>query len=151
MLGHRTHYKNLQHYVGQDAQIDPVWIPVEPFAHDLWQKLPVVKHNWTLLSSLRARAALKIALKRGPLDLIYFHTQVMMLAAGSMMKQIRTVASLDATPIGMDSLDGGYGAHQRNARVERWKNAANSRRWGCAIVCSPGAIGCRVRSSAITG
>ena len=130
ILGHRTHYKNLQHYVASDSEIEPVWIPIEPFAHDLWQKLPMVRNNWTLLSSLRARSGLKRAMRDGPLDLIFFHTQVMMLAAGSMMKRIPTVASLDATPIGMDTLDGGYGEHHRVMKIERVKNAANKRALG---------------------
>ena len=125
ILGHRTHYNNLQHFVAQDSAIEPVWIPIEPWARDVWQKLPIVKNNWTLLSSLRARSALAAAMKRGKVDLIYFHTQVMMLAASRMMRQIPTVASLDATPIGMDSLDAGYGEHRRNANVEWMKNSAN--------------------------
>ena len=127
ILGHRTHYKNLQHYVAQDTEIDPVWIPIEPWARDIWQKLPVVKNNWTLLSSLRARSALAMALKEGSIDLIYFHTQVMMLGASKTMRQIPTVASLDATPIGMDSLDAGYGERRRNANVEWIKNSVNGR------------------------
>src|SRR5262245_46145019 len=54
-LGHVTHAKNLLQGIENDPEIVPTWIPVEFSAQDRWQNMPLVKSNWTLRASLRAR------------------------------------------------------------------------------------------------
>lgn len=127
-LGHVTHDRNLRSWAAQDAALDPVWMPVEFSAQDRWQKMPGVRGNWSLRASLRARDAVKAALREQPLDALFFHTQVTALFASRLMRNIPTVVSMDATPINVDSVGSAYD-HQPsgNARIEALKNALNRR------------------------
>lgn len=122
MLGHITHYQNLRHWVTQDPSICPAWMPIEAGKNDVWERLPVVRSNWSLQSSLRARDAIRATLRSQPLDALFLHTQTIGLFAPPFMQQIPTVVSTDATPLNYDTVGAGY-QHKvgGNALLERRK------------------------------
>jgi glycosyltransferase involved in cell wall biosynthesis len=127
-LGHVTHDRNLRHWASGDDSLAPEWMPVAFDAEDRWQRAPVVGNNWTLRASLRARGQAAAALKQRKLDGLFFHTQVTALFAGSFMRRIPTVVSLDATPVNVDSVGAAYDhAPSANSRVEALKNTLNRR------------------------
>jgi hypothetical protein len=97
-LGHVTHTQNFRHWVELDAEVVPTWIPVSFSAPDHWNKAPLVRDNWTLRASLRARAQVQAVLRSERLDGLFFHTQVTALFAQRLMDRIPTVVSMDAQP-----------------------------------------------------
>jgi glycosyltransferase involved in cell wall biosynthesis len=112
MLGHVTHYQNLQQWVTQDPSICPTWMPIEAGKKDLWEQIPIVRTNWSLQSSLRARDAIRSAL----------HTQTLALFALPIMQRIPTIISTDATPLNYDGVGEAY-EHKvgGNSLIERQK------------------------------
>lgn len=125
-LGHITHAKNLHQWMVSDPEIIPTWIPVDFSAPDRWENMPVVRNNWTVRASLRARAQVKAALSDTTLDAIIFHTPVTAIFCWPVMGRIPSVVSMDATPINIDSIGKPYD-HTPSAftPLERLKNAVN--------------------------
>jgi glycosyltransferase involved in cell wall biosynthesis len=121
-LGHVTHYQNLKHWVAADGNICPIWMPVGDKVNDIWEYLPVIRKNWSLQVSLRARDAIKVARRTQSLDALFLHTQTLALFATPLMRQIPTVISTDATPFNYDTVGGGYN-HKvgGNSLIERRK------------------------------
>ncbi len=125
-LGHGTHYRNLQRYVSEDARIAPIWMPIHFEATGVMRLLPLVRSNWSARASLLARQAVQRARRRSQIDALFFHTQVTSLLAGSLMRAIPTIISLDATPINYDSVGQFYG-HASGGPLEGLKFRANVR------------------------
>lgn len=121
-LGHVTHYQNLKRWVATDADISPIWMPIGDDVNDLWQYLPIIRKNWSLQVSLRARDAIKAARRSQPLDALFLHTQTLALFATPLMRQIPTIISTDATPFNYDTVGTGYN-HKvgGNSLIERRK------------------------------
>lgn len=127
-LGHITHAKNLKYWLDRDSDVIPTWIPITYDVQDRWDKVPVVKNNWTLRASLRARDQVRAALRTTKLDGLFYHTQVISLFAQQLMTEIPTVVSMDATPLNFDSIGGPYAHRPSSFRpVESFKNALNRR------------------------
>ena len=116
-LGHITHAQNLAQVVSQHSDIESVWMPIEFTNNDLYEKLPGVKNNWTLRSSLRARRALKLNADSPKLDALMIHTGTIGLFCSPWMRKIPTIVSLDATPNNIDKLGSGY-SHTRDSAIE---------------------------------
>jgi glycosyltransferase involved in cell wall biosynthesis len=131
-LGNATFAMHLREWAQRDPQIEAVFASVDSFADDVWQKIPGVRRNWTVLGSLRARAALRELEAGGECEALYVHTQILALFLRRQMHRTPTVLSLDATPINMDQLDPGYGTTKRIAAFERVKNAINARTYRVA-------------------
>src|SRR5207245_5546843 len=72
---------------------------------------PLVRSNWSVRASWRARRALDSVLHTEPHRAILFHTQVASLFSTSVMRRIPSIVSLDATPINYDSV-GRYYNHR---------------------------------------
>jgi glycosyltransferase involved in cell wall biosynthesis len=108
LLGHVTHYQNLKHWVAQDNTISPTWMPIEAGKDDIWNRVPLVRRNWSLQSSLRARDAIRATLRTQSLDALFLHTQTVSLFASSFTQHIPTVISTDATPFNYDTVGAGY-------------------------------------------
>lgn len=125
-LGHVTHHQNLVRWVAEDADICPIWMPIETERADLWEKLPVIRGNWSLKSSLRARDALRAALREKPIDALFIHTQTVALYSVPFMQAIPTIISLDATPLNYDTVGAEYGHNAGNhSWLDRRKYAWN--------------------------
>lgn len=107
-LGHITHYQNLVRWIAEDADIHPTWMPIKTGENDRWERMPIIRNNWSLQASLRARDAIKAALQVQPLDALFLHTQTLALFGFPFMKHIPTVISTDATPLNYDSVGEGY-------------------------------------------
>ncbi|MCC6730429.1 MAG: glycosyltransferase family 4 protein [Chthonomonadales bacterium] len=132
-LGHVTHDRNLRQHAALDPLLAPEWLPVEYGARDAWQRAPVVRSNWTLRASLRARDALRGLFRAGQPDVLFMHTQVTALLAPPFMRRVPTVVSLDATPLNVDTLGAAYDHRpSRVVPVERWKNRLTRRTFGAA-------------------
>ena len=108
-LGHVTHHKNLERWAADRGDMEPVWLPIAVSQPDLWERLPVVKSNWSLKASLRARASVARARRSGPLDALFFHTQTTALFSIGAMRNVPSVVSLDATPKNYDVVAAAYG------------------------------------------
>jgi hypothetical protein len=108
-LGHVTHYRNLRDFAAQQSAINPIWLPIPFDVQGPMRLLPLVRSNWSVRASLRARSSLDRVLSRTHLDAVLFHTQVTSLFSCSVMRRIPTVISLDATPINYDSVGKYYG------------------------------------------
>ena len=127
-LGHITHAKNLYARIEQDAEVIPTWLPISYEQRDRWDRVPVVKGNWTLKSSLRARQQVQAALRTTRLDALFYHTQVTALFSGGLMADIPTIVSLDATPLNFDTIGSPYNHKPSSfALLESFKNALNRR------------------------
>jgi glycosyltransferase involved in cell wall biosynthesis len=127
-LGQVTHTQNFQQWVAKDQDVAATWIPVSFDEPDYWRETPVVRTNWTLRASLRARSRVQALLRNGGLDGLFFHTQVTALFAHGIMGRVPTVVSMDATPINFDSIGLPYN-HRPSAYapVEALKNALTRR------------------------
>ena len=122
MLGHITHYQNLRQWTMQDPSVCPTWLPIKAGKKDIWEHMPIVRANWSLQSSLRARDAIRAALRAQPLDALLLHTQTLALFALPIMQRIPTVISTDATPLNFDRVGEAY-EHKvgGNSLIERQK------------------------------
>ena len=119
-LGHIVHDRRLRLEIAQDLSIEAQWMPLAPWADDRWQKIPVIKNNFTLLSGFRARDHL--LRQKSTFDALYCHTQEAALLLGKFMKRIPTILSMDATPINMDSIGHAYGHFAGTGVGERVKH-----------------------------
>ena len=98
-LGHRTHLRSLKDHISPACGINPQWVPVEPYALDVWSRLPYIRHQTPLSWSGRAAGRILAARRRGePIDLIYLHTVNIALAARFVARRIPLIISLDGTP-----------------------------------------------------
>jgi glycosyltransferase involved in cell wall biosynthesis len=108
-LGHVTHYRNLRNCAAGRADVAPEWLPIAFDVSGPTRLVPLMRSNWSVRASWRARRALDAAHSREALDAIVFHTQVTSLFSRAYMRQTPTIISLDATPINYDSVGTAYG------------------------------------------
>ena len=47
-LGQVTHYQNLTRWVAEDADIHPTWMPIQTGENDIWERMPIIRNNWSL-------------------------------------------------------------------------------------------------------
>ena len=109
MLGHVTHHQNLARWAKEEPDIEPFWMPVQAEAPDLWEKAPIIRNNWSLKASLRARGLLDEAFAKRQFDALFLHTQTTALFAKKAMRKVPSIVSIDATPINYDSVGEAYG------------------------------------------
>jgi glycosyltransferase involved in cell wall biosynthesis len=115
------------------VDVIPTWIPVSYDIQDRWDKVPVVRRNWTLRASIRAREQVLAALRSTRLDGLFFHTQVTAIFAHRLMADMPTVVSMDATPLNFDSIGSPYDHRPSQfGLLESFKNALNRRAFGQA-------------------
>ena len=127
-LGHITHHKNLERRISQRADIEPHWLPIAVSEPDVWQNTPIVKGNWSLKASLRARGSLTDLSRAHRMDALFFHTQTTALFSVKFMRRIPSIVSLDATPLNYDTVAPGYGDSAGNGgwlerRKYEWNRA----------------------------
>jgi glycosyltransferase involved in cell wall biosynthesis len=118
-LGHIVHDQRMRLEVAKRPRIQPVWMPILPWNDDRWQKLPLIRSNFTLLSGFRARDQFRR--QAGSFSALYCHTQEAAVLLGTHMKRIPTILSLDATPINMDSFGHLYGRGRRSGATDHAK------------------------------
>ena len=70
--------------------------------------VPLLRGNWSVRASWRARRALGAALARHAHDAVVFHTQVTSLFSMPVIRRLPSVVSLDATPINYDTVGQHY-------------------------------------------
>jgi glycosyltransferase involved in cell wall biosynthesis len=127
-LGQITHTQNFQHWIGRDADVVPTWMLISYEVRGGWASVPVIGRNWTVQASVRARAAVRKALRTQDFDALFFHTQVTALFAHGLMQRIPTVVSMDATPLNFDVIGRHYGHEpSTSGRVESLKNTLTRR------------------------
>jgi glycosyltransferase involved in cell wall biosynthesis len=107
-LGHVTHSRNLMAAAQARATLSPTWLPVPFAATGTARMIPLLRSNWSVRASWRARRALDQALAEASHDAIVFHTQVTALFSVAHMRRIPSVVSLDATPINYDTVGASY-------------------------------------------
>jgi glycosyltransferase involved in cell wall biosynthesis len=107
-LGHRTHYRNLQRNLNGLAGFAPTWVPIEYDATDLVSRLPPFSRYIALQASIKARQKLRAVRPPVAWDAIYYHTQTAALLS-PFHGSAPTVISMDATPIGYDTIGQYYG------------------------------------------
>ncbi len=119
-LGHVAYGMNLRAALAHRDDLDIVWLEV-PYEPSGFERLPLLRSNWTLRGSLRARRLLHDAVREGQLDALFIHTQTVSLFAGGFMSRIPTLLSLDATPLNLDTLAGAYAHSVSHPAIERVK------------------------------
>lgn len=124
-LGHRTHYRNLLRYVRTDDTVKPTWLPIEFAVPSRWQRLPIVRSNWSVRASILAHREVRRARRKTRLDAIFYHTQVTSLLS-PWSSDLPTIISLDATPINYDTVGAFYG-HRSGGPLEQLKFRLNKR------------------------
>lgn len=130
-LGHVTHYRNLREFTDQQTDVDPVWLPIPFDVRGAARMVPMLRSNWSVRASWRARRALDAS--RGHLDAVVFHTQVTSLFSVGVMRRIPTLISLDATPINYDSVGEYYGHRPAgDGLLDRQKYQLNRRAFHAA-------------------
>lgn len=125
-LGHVTHTKNLETNVSQDPSVNAHWLKV-PFEREGLARWVPGYGNWTIRAGLRAKAQVRDLIKRQPVDVLFFHTQVQAVFSVDRMRHTPTVISLDATPINYDSLGQYYDHEPGPDWLERLKFRLNRR------------------------
>jgi glycosyltransferase involved in cell wall biosynthesis len=128
LLGHSTFFDQVRRVAEADPSIELVAMPIAFEASGRFDRFPPMS-NWTVRASLRARTALRTA---GPLDALIIHTQTAALGALSVMRQVPTLLSTDATPANMDELGAAYGHATSASPVERVKRRALTRVFSAA-------------------
>jgi glycosyltransferase involved in cell wall biosynthesis len=103
-LGHVTHYRNMREVVADRTDVHPIWLPIPFDVRGPEHLVPLLRSNWSVRASWRARSALMAALSQQQIDVMLFHTQVTALFSHSIMRRVPAVVSLDATPINYDSV-----------------------------------------------
>ena len=111
-LGHVTHAKNLQINVVKDPDVRAHWALIDFKTAGLAGHIPIYKSNWTVRAGLRARYQLSQLTKHAKLEVLFFHTQVPAILAGSWLQTIPSIVSLDATPLQYDQFGDVY-QHER--------------------------------------
>jgi hypothetical protein len=127
-LGHVTHSRNLRAVAGTRADLDGTWLPIPFDVRGPARLVPLIRSNWSVRASWRARRALASALASRPHHALLFHTQVTSLFSLDVMRRLPTIISLDATPINYDSVGRFYGHHAAGrGLIDRQKYLANKR------------------------
>jgi glycosyltransferase involved in cell wall biosynthesis len=127
-LGHTTHARNLRDALAEQSNIRPTWLPIGFGAHGATRFVPLLRNNWSVRASWRARRALDKAMAAAPHDALLFHTQVTALFSTDLMRRMPTIVSLDATPENFDAVGRAYG-HRPAAGsfIDRQKHRLNRR------------------------
>jgi glycosyltransferase involved in cell wall biosynthesis len=127
-LGHVTHFQNLSAFMAAQTDIVPTWLPIPFGTTGASRIVPLLRSNWSVRASWRARRALERTLATQPIDTLVFHTQVTSLFSHDMIRRIPTVISLDATPINYDTV-AEYYAHRPAGQsfIDRQKYRLNRR------------------------
>lgn len=125
-LGHVTHYRNMRATIDADPSVNATWYPLAFPPRGTLETLPVLRDNWSMRASMRARRALAHD-GAGRFDALFFHTQVTTLLCVELMRRIPSVISLDATPINYDAVGSAYGHQRARGGVELLKVALNKR------------------------
>jgi glycosyltransferase involved in cell wall biosynthesis len=126
-LGQVTHTVNFQRWVADDQTVEATWLPINYSEPDRWERTPIVRSNWTLRASLRARARIREQLRIRQFDALFLHTQVTAVFSHDLMRRIPTVVSMDATPLNFDEIGRAYAHTSGGALVERAKHALTCR------------------------
>jgi glycosyltransferase involved in cell wall biosynthesis len=108
-LGHVTHARNLRDVLTTQQTVLPTWLPIPFEVGGPTRLVPLLRSNWSVRASWRARRALGAALAAQPHDVVLFHTQVTALFSLGLMRRLPAVVSLDATPLNYDSVGQHYG------------------------------------------
>lgn len=108
-LGHVTHAGNLRRALEAQPAIAPTWLPIPFPPTGPLRFLPLLRSNWSARASWLARRALARAQAAGPLEALFFHTQVTALFSLDLIRRVPTVVSLDATPFNYDRVGAAYG------------------------------------------
>jgi len=130
-LGHVAHGRNLERALANETDVEASVIRVGYSGPEGMQRLPGLR-TWSWRASVAARNGLRDAIRRGPLDSIFIHTQVAALLAGEIMHAIPTVISLDATPRLFDREGEAYGHRRSPEVIELMKRRANVRAFTAA-------------------
>ena len=125
-LGHVAHTANLERALARTDWIDARVAKLTFAPRNAFEQLPGLR-NWSLRSSLMARAALRRAQRRGPFDAVFIHTQVASLLSTGVMRSLPSVVSLDATPRNFDDVGRAYGHRRGGALAETVKAMVNRR------------------------
>jgi glycosyltransferase involved in cell wall biosynthesis len=132
-LGHVTHSRNLHTVIEQQERIDATWLPIPFDLAGPARLVPVLRSNWSVRASWRARRALGGALRRAPHAALFFHSQVTSLFSMDLMRRYPSIVSLDATPINFDTMADSYNHRAAGTGfVDRKKYELNRRAFQAA-------------------
>ena len=120
-LGHVTHTRNLQMHIARDIDVQAHWGLV-PWDVDRTARWMPLYRNWTVRAGVRARGSIADILRKTPVDVLFFHTQVPAILSPDWLRRIPSVISLDATPLQYDALGQFYNHTPGSPLTERLKS-----------------------------
>jgi glycosyltransferase involved in cell wall biosynthesis len=126
-LGHVTHYRNMRSTVDSDSSILATWLPLAFPSDGALENLPVLRSNWSVRASVRARRVLRQHHAARSYQALFFHTQVTTLLCTGLMRRVPAVVSLDATPLNYDTVGSGYNHESQGRLAEKLKLRINQR------------------------
>lgn len=125
VAGHATFYQVLRSVAETRSDLDAVWMPLGLDPERTLDRLPPWSRNWSVRASTTARR--KARPFTGLLDAALVHTQTAALALGSFMQAVPTLISLDATPLGWDSVGADRGHKVASRPIEEAKKLVVTR------------------------
>lgn len=128
-LGHVSFAQNVRRSLLRDTSVEIAWLEISTAFERPWERLPLIRRNWSLRAGLKARGAIESQRRRSGRPHVYlFHTQVVsLLSAGWFPNRPRIVISLDATPLNYDRVGKAYGHRIDLAPAEKLKFWLNRR------------------------
>jgi glycosyltransferase involved in cell wall biosynthesis len=124
MIGHATFADRLRDAAAAHPRVRAHHRDLRWGHRGLVERLPLIRSNWSLRSSLRSRMILERA--RDP-DAALIHTQTASLLSAGYMQRVPTVISSDATPRQFDAMGTAYGHATGSRAAEALKAAVVAR------------------------
>lgn len=134
-LDHKALLANLKAALAQQTDVDPIWLPLDPYGDGLLDRIPQLRHKHGLTFGLKARKLLREAQAKGEFAACLMHTQRMAHLAVDRMRKVPTFLSIDATPIELDKFyRGGLSGlpSARDTLYWRFRDAIHRRTYAAA-------------------
>jgi glycosyltransferase involved in cell wall biosynthesis len=130
-LGHGTHARNLERAAARTPDVGARFVLINHALLATGRQVPVLS-NHSVRTAWSARTGVRPLLRSRPADALFIHTQVGALLLGDVMRRIPTVVSMDATPLGYDSIGEHYQHQPQAPALERLKTDINQRSYARA-------------------
>ena len=123
-LGHITHGEQIERAIRERPELRARVLRIEREADGPRFRAPGLR-TWSFEASWKARSSLRNLLAATRPSSVFVHTQVAALLLRTVMRDIPTVVSMDATPLNYDALGGTYGHRRQGRLAEGAKKAVN--------------------------
>jgi glycosyltransferase involved in cell wall biosynthesis len=138
--GNATFYYNLRSVLDGRNDVICDWLPIDYHPTDRVGRLPLISRNWSVRAGMVARSRVRSLEKAGlHYDAAFFHGHIPALFLRRFRRRVRTIVSLDATPLSFDELAEAYDhvVRTRINPVERLKHKVTQSVYQDAVLLLP--------------